>query len=175
MKSFLKLTLTFTAIIFYNSIFAEEQLSGKNFNDWSTFSCFMASQAIKMEAFKNGERLSSVNREIGRFYVTKNKSNENKIESTFYAGYPLLAGSQATLTIDKKKSFILFSHPEPSNSQDKEYAWVHPDQDIQLINALKKGGKAIIEATSHTNKVTKDTFSLSGFSKAYENLQETCS
>ena len=69
----------------------------------------------------------------------------------------------------------MFSHPEPSNSQDKEYAWVHPDQDIQLINALKKGGKAIIEATSHTNKVTKDTFSLSGFSKAYENLQETCS
>tara|TARA_B100001057_G_scaffold497180_1_gene600640 strand:+ start:1311 stop:1838 length:528 start_codon:yes stop_codon:yes gene_type:complete len=175
MKIFFKFAVTFTSLIFYNTIFAEEQLSGKNFNDWSTFSCFMASQAIKMEAFKNGERLSSVNREIGRFYVTKNKSNENKIESTFYAGYPLLAGSQATLKIDEKKSFILFSHPDPSNSQDKEYAWVHPDQDIQLIKALKKGNKAVVEATSHTNKVTKDTFSLSGFSKAYENLQKTCS
>ena len=155
-------------------IFGEEQLSGTNFKDWSTFPCFMGSQAIKMEAFKNGERLSAVNREIGRLYVTKNKSNENKMETTFYSGYPLLAGSQATIKIDNKKSFSLFSHPEPSNSQEKEYAWVHPDNDTELIEELKKGNKAIIEATSHTNKVTKDTFSLSGFSKAYENLKKTC-
>lgn len=174
MKSLLNFIFISILTSIFSFVFAEEQLSGTNFKDWSTFSCFMGSQSIKMEAFKNGERLSSVNREIGRLYVTKNKLNEDKMETTFYSGYPLLAGSQATIKIDNKKSFSLFSHPEPSNSQEKEYAWVHPDNDKQLIDELKKGNKAVVEATSHTYKVTKDTFSLSGFSKAYENLKRTC-
>ena len=174
MKQLIKILLT--SIFFIKASFPvfTVELSGKNFNDWTAFSCFMASQAIKMEAFKDGERLSSVNRDIGRLYVTKNRANSNKFESTYFAGYPLKAGSQATIKIDNKVSFVLFAHPKPSDSKEKSYAWAHPNKDIALIDALKRGNKAVVEARSHTNKITKDSFSLTGFSKSLEMLKKSC-
>jgi len=49
---------------------------------------------------------------------------------------------------------------------------VHDDKN--LIEFLKVGNKAVMEAVSHRGTITKDTFELSGFTKAIERLQTIC-
>ena len=143
-------------------------------NNWSAFECYTASGAIKMIAFKNGEKLSKVSREKGHFYVQMNPNSTNKFEVTYFAGFPLKTASQAVLKIDNEQKFLLYSHPEPQNSKEKAYAWSHPNDDKKLIDALKKGSAAEIETNSHTGKVIKDTFALSGFTSALNFMTKRC-
>ena len=78
----------------------------KSFRDWSVFiskeepkMCFIASQSIKGEAFRNNQKLSSVNREKGTLYIVKIINKDGEYEGTFYAGYPLQVGSKAILEL----------------------------------------------------------------------------
>ena len=163
--------------------FGEEKLlkEEKNYRDWSVFvskedpfTCFVASQSVKSEAYKNGQKLSSVNREKGTIYIIKKKNKENKYEATFYAGYPLQVGSKAKLSIDKKNEIVFFAHPSPKEKAEKEHAWAQKYDEEKLVSYLKKGSKAILSAVSHRNTVTKDTFMLTGFSDALSELGKLC-
>ena len=162
---------------------SEEKLlkEEKNYRDWSVFvskedpfTCFIASQSVKSEAYKNGQKLSSVNREKGTIYIIKKKNKENKYEATFYAGYPLQVGSKAKLSIDKKNEIVFFAHPSPKEKAEKEHAWAQKYDEEKLVTYLKKGSKAILSAVSHRNTVTKDTFMLTGFSDALLELSKLC-
>jgi invasion protein IalB len=153
----------------------------KSYRDWSVFvskddpvTCFIASQSVKSEAFKNGQKLSSVNREKGTIYIIKKKNKENEYEGTFYAGYPLQVGSKAKLSIDKKREIVFFAHPSPKEKAEKEHAWAQKYDEEKLVSYLKKGSKAVLSAVSHRNTVTKDTFMLTGFSDALLELGKLC-
>ena len=163
--------------------FAEEKLlkEEKSYRDWSVFvskddpvTCFVASQSVKSEAFKNGQKLSSVNREKGTIYIIKKKNKENEYEATFYAGYPLQVGSKAKLSVDKKNEIVFFAHPSPKEKAEKEHAWAQKYDEEKLVSYLKKGSKAVLSAISHRNTVTKDTFMLTGFSDALMELGKLC-
>ena len=154
--------------------YAEESAPEQISNDWSAFECYTVSGAIEMLAFKNGEKLSKVSRDKGRFYVQMNKGNLSEFEVTYFAGFPLKTASQAVLKIDNSQKFLLYSHPEPKSSAEKSYAWSHPNDDTKLINALKKGNEAVIESNSHTGKVIKDTFALKGFTAAFNFMKNRC-
>ena len=61
------------------------QKAEKSFRDWSVFvskedpkMCFIASQSIKGEAFRNNQKLSSVNREKGTLYIIKILGKDNE-------------------------------------------------------------------------------------------------
>ena len=153
----------------------------KSFRDWSVFiskenpeMCFIASQSVKGEAFRNNQKLSSVNREKGTIYIIKKLSKQNEFEGTFYAGYPLQVGSKAVLSIDKKEKVVFFAHPSPKAKAEKEHAWAQKYDEQKLIAFLKKGSKAVMSAISHRNTVTKDTFMLTGFSDALKELEKNC-
>ena len=176
-NSTLLFVVAFTLITFFSGFqsFGEEKLlkEEKNYRDWSIFvskndpvTCFVASQSVKSEAYKNGQKLSSVNREKGTIYIIKKKNKENEYEGTFYAGYPLQVGSKAKLSIDKKMEIVFFAHPSPKEKAEKEHAWAQKYDEEKLISYLKKGSKAILSAVSHSNTVTKDTFMLTGVSDA---------
>ena len=171
-----------TSLLSFKS-FGEEKLlkEEKNYRDWSVFvskedpfTCFIASQSVKSEAYKNGQKLSSVNREKGTIYIIKKKNKENKYEATFYAGYPLQVGSKAKLSIDKKNEIVFFAHPSPKEKAEKEHAWAQKYDEEKLVSYLKKGSKAVLSAVSHRNTVTKDTFMLTGFSDALLELEKLC-
>ena len=167
----------FLIILFKGTfVFSQESKPDSISRDWSTFSngCYIVSAAIKMEAFKNGERLTKVSRDKGRLYIKFNKDSSGLYEGTYFAGFPLKVGSQAKLIIDNDKTFLLYSHPKPMKPMEKNYAWTHPKEDIKIINTLKSGTKAIIESNSHTGKVIKDTFALIGFTKAFKILEQNC-
>ena len=175
----------FTTIISLWSFqsFGEEKLlkEEKNFRDWSVFvskedpfTCFIASQSVKSEAYKNGQKLSSVNREKGLIYIIKKKNKEKKYGATFYAGYPLQVGSKAKLSIDQKNEIVFFAHTSPKEKAEKEHAWAQRYDEEKLVSYLKKGSKAVLSAVSHRNTVTKDTFMLTGFSDALLELRKLC-
>lgn len=166
--------ITFYAILSLVTANAEGSKPEEISQNWSAFKCYTVSGAIKMVAFKNGEKLSKVSREKGRFYIQMNPNSANKFEVTYFAGFPLKTVSQAVLKIDNTQKFLLYSHPEPQNSKEESYAWSHPNDDIKLIEALKKGSTAEIETNSHTGKVIKDTFALSGFTSAFNFMTKRC-
>ncbi len=153
----------------------------KSFRDWSVFiskddpkMCFIASQSIKGEAFRNNQKLSSVNREKGILYIIKILNKDNEYEGTFYAGYPLQVGSKATLEIDSKEKIVFFAHPSPKAKAEKDHAWAQKFDQKKLVDYLKKGSKGVMSAISHRNTVTKDTFMLTGFSDALLELDKQC-
>ena len=174
MLKFKMLVISLCALVAVSEASAEGTKPEEILNNWSVFECYTVSGAIKMVAFKNGEKLSKVSREKGRFFVQMNLKNADKFEVTYFAGFPLKTASQAVLKIDESKKFLLYSHPEPQNSKEKSYAWSLPNDDINLIEALKKGSKAEIETNSHTGKVIKDTFALKGFTAAFSSMKNRC-
>ena len=112
MLFFMPLLCVLLAFLFSTkSSFGQNNLrkAEKSFRDWSVFvskddpkMCFIASQSIKGEAFRNNQKLSSVNREKGTLYIIKIGNKDSEYEGTFYAGYPLQVGSKAVLEIDSK-------------------------------------------------------------------------
>ena len=56
----------------------------------------------------------------------------------------------------------------------KNWAWTQSHDDTKLVEKLKIGNKAIMEAISHRGTITKDTFILTGFTKALERLNDLC-
>ena len=167
-----KLIFILIAIFHFSKVIAQDQEPIDISRDWSTFDCYIVSQTIDSAAFKNGEKLSKVSRDKGMFYIQKDQSGQ--LAGTYFAGFPLKLASQALLIIDNSESFVLYSHLEPVNTSEKAYAWAHPDDDQKLIASLKKGSKAVIESQSHTGKIIKDTFALTGFTSAFNLMQKSC-
>ena len=57
-----------------------------------------------------------------------------------------------------------------------EHAWLPtPADDQKIITAMKRGSEALVTGRSARNGVTKDTFSLLGFTAAIEDAEARCS
>ncbi len=176
-------SVLFSFLFLATSSFGQDNLrkAEKSFRDWSVFvskdnpkMCFIASQSIKGEAFRNNQKLSSVNREKGTLYIIKINNKDGEYEGTFYAGYPLQVGSKAVLEIDNKEKVVFFAHPSPKAKSEKEHAWAQKYDQEKLVTYLRKGSKAVMSAISHRNTVTQDTFMLTGFSDALSELEKRC-
>ena len=174
MRNLLSISIFVITTLGLSSAQSEEAKPEQISRDWSAFKCYTVSGAIEMLAFKNGEKLSKVSREKGRFYIRMTKDISPSLEVAYFAGFPLKTASQAILKIDNSQKFLLYSHPEPQNSNEKSYAWSHPNDDKKIISVLKKGSKAVIESNSHTGKVIKDTFALTGFTAAFDFMKNQC-
>ena len=175
-NSFIFLTFFIAA----NNVYSEELRMVASEKNWSVFNpkdknkCFIVSQSIKDEAFRNGEKLSSVNRDRGKLFVQKSQSSVAGFVGSFNAGYPLKIGGKFILKIDGSKKIVFLASPEPKTSEEKNWAWTQAHDDKNLINYLKIGNKAVLEAVSHRGTITKDTFELTGFTKALQRLQDIC-
>jgi hypothetical protein len=56
-----------------------------------------------------------------------------------------------------------------------ESAWtVDKDTDKQLVQAMIRGSSMVVQGTSARGTNTKDTYSLSGFTRAYETISKAC-
>ena len=56
-----------------------------------------------------------------------------------------------------------------------EWAWPpSPSDDTKIVAAMKRGARAVITAQSERGTVTKDTFSLKGFTAAVTDSEKRC-
>jgi hypothetical protein len=87
-------------------------------------------------------------------------------EVSFAGGYPFAADSTVELDIGGTKFAM--------GTQD-ETAWAgSPEDDGKIVAAMKAGASAIATGRSTRGTVTKDTFSLLGFTAAIEEAATRC-
>ncbi|SMC12767.1 hypothetical protein ROA7745_02599 [Roseovarius aestuarii] len=89
-----------------------------------------------------------------------------KGQVTFTGGYPFASGSTVNVNVGGSE-FEMFT--------EGEWAWpASTADDAKMIAALKRGASAVLTARSGRGTVTKDTFSLSGFTAAIEEAEKRC-
>ena len=86
-------------------------------------------------------------------------------EIAMVAGYPFRDGSTVTAEVGSKK-FELFT--------EGENAWTYPNDDGEIINAMKAGAAIVMTGTSSRGTQTIDRFSLLGFTDALTSAQTRC-
>ena len=146
---------------------AEEPRSLGTFRDWSAFGyndgdtlvCFIASQPTKAEGnyTQRGD--------IWILVTHRSPAGERDVVQV-RTGYNYMENAPVAVTIGNE-TFTLFG--------EGESAWAftrHDDRD--LVTAMKAGVQMVIEGRSWRGTVTTDTYSLLGFTAAYEAISQTC-
>lgn len=162
------LILSLLGILGYitNAVSAEQSLLGE-YGDWIAYYyrdsagpvCYMASTPKKDEGkyTKRGDI----------YVVVTHRPNEKSYNVVnVNAGYPYKRNSETQLKIGAQ-TFNLFT------SGDKAWAMTSQD-DKNIVEAMKRGSRMIVNGTSSKGTKTKDTYSLSGFSSAYKAISNKC-
>ena len=132
--------------------FTSEEIDGNRI-------CYVASVPTKQEG--NYSRRGSP-----AVLVTRRPGGEGIDEVSVQPGYSYLGGSEVTVKIGDE-TFTLFTQGE--------HAWARtPEEDRRLIEAMKRGSDMAVRGTSTRNTYSDDTYSLLGFSGAYETMVAAC-
>lgn len=138
------------------------------FGDWLTVqeleggkpACMMSSTPQKSEG-KYSQRGDI-------FAVITHRPAEKRVgEVGFQAGYTFKKGSNVTVTIDRKKSFQLFTNGD--------FAWTTDSKmDKAIAAAMRAGSTMVVEGASTRGTQTRDTYSLKGFTAALKAINTSC-
>ena len=138
-----------------------------SFDNWSVYAksknlCYMVAQPEKSEGkYKIRGRV--------RIVIYRNNlenQDENALGIDF--GYTFPENSKAKIEIDKKKfKLATFGQTAWTGSKTKK--------DKKIIKAMIKGNKLIALGESKRGTKTKDIYSLNGFAKAYNEINNYCS
>lgn len=121
--------------------------------------CYMAAKPQRREG-------NYTSRDDTFALITHRPAEGSKNVFSYVTGYPYKPGSEATVTISGR-NYALFTQDDT--------AWA-PDaaQDNALADAIKAGSSMVVKGTSSRGTLTTDTFSLSGSSKAHEEISREC-
>ena len=138
-----------------------------NFEKWSAFSyleqgkpvCYLASQPTESKG-------GPPNRGQVFLMVTHRPAGKATDVVSFVAGYPLKTGSETEATVGGQV-FKLFTKDDR--------AWAHDEKtDKALVQALIKGATLAVKATPARGPESTDSFSLSGFGRAHQAINQAC-
>jgi len=138
-----------------------------SYTDWDALAydeksgkvCYMASSPQKSDG-KYSERGDIY------FLVTNRKAEKSIGVVSVITGYVYKKESSVKLKISGKE-FELFTN------DDK--AWAFDDKgDKDVVKAMKRGNKMVVTGTSASDTTTADTYSLAGFSAAYDAIGKAC-
>lgn len=139
--------------------------------DWSVFvedspkQCWVVSAPKTIVNTQNGRVVAVTRGEIYMF-VSFWPESDQLGEVSFMGGYPFADGSTVSLTVGDSE-FELFT--------DGEIAWAaSPEDDRRIATAMKRGVEAKVVGLSSRGTTTTDTFSLMGFTAAYEDALKRC-
>lgn len=139
--------------------------------DWSVFTeenpkeCWGVSKPKETVNTRNGQTVQARRGDILLFVTFRPGAGANG-EVSFTGGYPFAPGSTVEVNVDGT-TFNLIT--------DGEWAWPgSPTEDGPILTALKRGTTAVITARSARGTVTKDTFSLRGFTAAMTEAEARC-
>ena len=141
--------------------------------DWYVFEeakptkqCWAVSKPKETVNTDSAGRIKSVTRSEILLFVSYALSNGVKGQVSFMGGYPFASGSEVNLTIGGSE-FSLFV--------DGETAWAATtEDDARIVAAMKRGASAVLTGRSARGTITKDTFSLLGFTASVEEANKRC-
>lgn len=137
------------------------------FNDWTAYSyeedgakvCYIGSQPVKEE----GEYTS---RGDVAALVAQRPSRNSRDVVSIVAGYAYRPGSEVTVTIGGLNG-KLFTKGDRAWARDSK-------TDQELVRAMIRGLEMVVQGVSSRGTQTTDTFSLRGFTDAYNKSLEAC-
>ena len=139
--------------------------------DWMVFAdenptqCWAVSIPKKTINTKD-KRVVSVKRSAIQLMVQYSPNGKNNGQVSFTGGYTFAKGSAVNLNIGDSNFEM---------NTDGEWAWpLTPSIDTKVVAAMKRGKKAVLSARSSRGTITKDTFSLLGFTAAVEDAAKRC-
>jgi len=107
-----------------------------------------------------------VNRGEIYFYVTHRPSRGIEGEVAVRIGYPF---------DEKQEGIVRIGSREFGLSFKGDRGWpVPPSEDPRLVSAMKAGAEMTVEGLSQRGTRTKDTYSLLGFTAAYNAISKAC-
>lgn len=127
--------------------------------DASTKICFAATPPVAKEP-------AGANRSKLLLYVSAWPKEGVKAEVSVKLGYPIKTGSDVTVTVGSD-AFTLFPKDDRAYVSDAT-------EELKLIEAMKKGSKLVVQATSERGTATTDTYSLAGLSQALQAIAASC-
>ena len=151
---------------FEQKIFAQIKLDGQ-FKNWTAQNtningqqvCYAVSSPIASDP-------KTLNRAESRIFVSFRANDKIQNEISVTSGYNYKASSKVNLAIEKRE----FNFETEDN-----FAWlIKYEDEISLIELMRKFTQAKVTATSVRGTKTIDTFSLNGFSDAYEAAKKKC-
>ncbi|WP_374763192.1 invasion associated locus B family protein [Yunchengibacter salinarum] len=164
-------TLPLLAMIASPALAAEKRELIGSFRDWDAIqsvndkgqkTCYILSSPKDTEISRSGARRGDI-----YMTVTHRPAYEVTGEVNVVVGYPLRAGSEMSVSVDGKHSFRLFT--------EGNGAWTYdPQDDADLVKRMKAGLKLVARGVSHRGTRTADTYSLSGFTAAYNAISKAC-
>ena len=158
-----KFIISFIFLFFFNL----ESKELAKFNDWSAFAEGEGKNLACMAVSKPKKAEGNYSRRGDVFAIVTHLPGQNKWnEFSIVAGYNYQPNSNPDVTIGDMK-FQLFT----SGSR----AWsFSPSEDEKIVKFLKNSMKMKVVGTSSRGTITSDTYSLVGFSKAYQKISEAC-
>lgn len=102
------------------------------------------------------------------YLIVAHRPNNNSFDLvSMTAGYTYKKGSSVSVKVDSKPQINMFT--------DDGTAWAETTElDKKIVSQFKAGNTAVIKGTSSLGTLTTDTFSLSGFTKAYNAINKAC-
>lgn len=105
----------------------------------------------------------------GEPYALVTYRGNRAAEVSISAGYPYKKGSTVDVTIDTTKVNLFTTEETPKIAWAKDTA-----TDQLLVKQMKKGKNLVAKANSQLGTHSKDTYSLMGFTKAYNRMVQLC-
>ncbi|MBR2137043.1 MAG: hypothetical protein IJ852_03675 [Alphaproteobacteria bacterium] len=154
-------------LISFSASAATPQVIGE-YGDWTAWSyaegsnmvCYMSSTPKKDEG-KYTKR--------GDIYVlvTHRPAEKSFDEVSFVAGYTFKSNAPLVIKIANQTFKNTFT--------EGDKAWmINAADDQKLVLAMKRGDRMIVDGVSSRGTATKDTYSLKGFSTAYQAISAKC-
>ncbi len=137
------------------------------FGDWSAYTiseadglvCYMSSMPIESQGkYKLRDDVFLT--------VTHRLGDKTFDVVSVIPGYTYKKTSKPLFSVDKNKAVKLIAV--------QNAAWASDADDKKLVSQMRKGSRAVLKGTSVRGTLTTDTFSLKGFSKAYQAIQKAC-
>lgn len=136
------------------------------YNDWNVFTikqsgktvCYMASAPVKQ---------TGTYKSRGEPYMLVTHRSSNVDEVSLSSGYPYKEKGEVVAVIDGKATHKLFTK--------EDLAWAYTEKaDAALVSGMRKGSKMTVKGHSRLGTHSLDTYSLRGFSKAYDRMKALC-
>ena len=162
--------INFFILVFSFKVMSDNEGTKKigSFEKWSVYSkskslCYMIAQPEKSEGEYN------LRGRVRIVVYRNNLENQNKNAVGIDFGYSFNENSKVFIEIDKKNKFKLNTFGQTAWTASKT------KKDEKIIKAMIKGNKLAAFGQSKRGTKTKDTYSLNGFAKAFNKINDYCS
>jgi hypothetical protein len=162
-----------TASLVASGAFAQSQSTNRvaQKTKWSVFvednptECWSVSAPEETVNSRDGRVVAATRSQI-LLMVFYRPSEGAKGQVAFTGGYPFASGSTVNVNISGNE-FEMFT--------EGEWAWpASASDDAKMVTAMKRGANAVVSGRSGRGTLTKDTFSLTGFTAAVEDAEKRC-